>query len=541
MTEREPNILKASLYGIGIGGVLATLTTYVSLKTGLMLPFLPLAAILGFVIMRIFGSYSRVDNNISLAAATGCVIAIYGASGAIVSIIIFEEGTFTLQIILLGITVSILASLLGVLISYYTREQWIKKEQLTFPGGTAAAILINSLDEVGGRRFKIMSYGFLIGFFLYMLTYFEIIPSNLLAFAGLPAFIGIGTSALAFGLGYIIGWRPSALVFAGSLYSILVWGAGRDAGASFSSHLFQPSILSVGAALLVAASLISLVQMRGTGASMVKDTGTRIVSWMRNPPVITAVILVFLIAIYLRVTLLHIHPIIGIVSGLFAVIAGIFCIRSAGETGILPAATIGMLMLIVAALAMKNFSGVVFLAALVTQVGIVCGFTMSTLKVGDIVGTAAGKIARSVFLGAVVGAPLGVGLLIVLFSVYGFGTGELPAPGPVVWGATTQAIIERGSDVIKASYAAAASVAALILSFFNLSAISVGIGTIIPPSTSSTILLGGILSLIVKKRTPEETYTAKHQDLVIFSSGLITGEGIAIIAFTLLNVVGFLA
>lgn len=540
MTEKEPNMLKANLYGIGIGGVLAALTTYVSLKTGLMLPFLPLVAILGFVLMSLFGSYSKVENNISLAAATGCIIAIYGAGGAIVSLILFQQGTFTLTVVVLGITVSVLASLLGVLISYYTREQWIKKEQLTFPGGTAAAILINSLGEVGGRRFKILSYGFLIGFVLYMLTDFGIIPSNPFTFFGLPAFIGIGISALAVGLGYIIGWRPSVLVFAGSVYSMVVWGINRDAAASFSTHLFQPSILSVGAALLVAASLISLVQMRGTGVTMVKKTETRFMSLIQNPPVIVTVILVCVIAIFLSGSTLHIHPLIGVTSAFFAVIAGIFCIRSAGETGILPAATIGMLMLIVAALLMDNFAGVLFLAALVTQVGIICGFTMSTFKVGDIVGTAAGKIARSVILGAVVGAPLGVGVLMVLSSAYGFGTEDLPSPGPVVWGATVQAIIEGGSDVIKASYALAASIAAVILSFFSLSAISVGIGTIIPPSVSSAILIGGIYSLIVKKRTPEEVYPTKQQEMVIFSSGLITGEGIAIIALTLLSVAGIL-
>lgn len=540
MTQKEPSTVKANLYGIGIGGVLAALTTYVSLKTGLMLPFLPLVAILGFVLMRLFGSYSKVENNISMASASGCIIAIYGTSGAIVALILFEKGTFSPAVIILGIALSVLASLLGVLISYYTREQWIEKEQLAFPGGTAAAILINSLGEVGGRQFKVLTYGFLTGFILYLITNSGVLPSNPFILVGLPAFIGIEISALAFGLGYIIGWRPSALVFVGSVYSVFVWGAGRGAATSFNTHLFQPSILSVGAALLVAASLISLVQMRQTGLSMMRNTKTRFISLMRSPPVVITVVLVCVIAIYLRVSALHIHPLIGIASAFFAVVAGIFCIRSAGETGILPAATIGMLMLIVAALLMESFASVLFLAALVTQVGIICGFTMSNFKAGEIVGAAAAKLAKSTFLGAVVGAPIGLGVLMVLFSAYGFGTENLPSPGPVIWGATVQAIIEGGSEVIKASYAFGASIVALVLSFFNLSAVSVGIGTIIPPSISGTMGLGGLCSLIVKKRTPEEKYAAKQQEMVIFSSGLITGEGIAIIALVLLSVVGIL-
>ncbi len=542
MSEEEPNTLKATLLGIGIGEVLAALTAYVSLKTGLMIPFLPLVAIMGFVLLSIVGSYSKIENNLSLATATGCIIAIYGASGAIIALILFQEGAFTLDIVILGIIISVLASFLGIFISYNTRDQWIIKEQLAFPGGTAAAVLINSLGEVGGRRFKILSYGFLIGFVLYMVTdVFELIPSNPFTALGLPAFIGIEISALAFGLGYIIGWRPSALIFAGSVYSMIIWGvAGHRTVTSFGTHLFQPEILSVGAALLVTASMVSLVQMRGTGISMMKGTQSRFTSFVKSRPVIITVVIVCVIALYLGVSLLHINPLVGMLTGLFAVLAGIFCIKSAGETGVLPAATIGMLVLIVAALVLRDLAGTLFLAALVTQVGIICGFCVSAFKVGHLVGTSAQKIVRSVFLGAVVGAPIGVGVLYVLFSAYGFGTEELPSPGPVVWGATAQAIIEGGSDVIKVSYAGAAAVAAAIMSFFNISAISVGIGTIIPPAIVSAVFLGGVASLIVKKRLPEEEYTVKHQDMVTFSSGLISGEGIAIIAFTLLHVAGIL-
>ncbi len=540
MREENYNAVKASLFGIGIGGVLAPLTAYVSLKTGLMLPFLPLVAILGFVFLSIVGSYSKEENNISLATATGCIIAIYGASGAIIALILFQGRTFTLDIVTPGIIISVLASLLGIFISYNTRDQWILKEQLAFPGGTAAAVLIKSLGEVGGRRFKILSYGFLIGFILYMVAdVLELIPSNPFTALGLPVFIGIEISALAFGLGYIISWRPSALVFVGSLYSIVIWGvAGRGTVTSFGTHLFQPEILSVGAALLVTASLVSLVRMRATGVSMMKGTQSRFQSFIKSRPVIIIVVIICVIAVYLGVSLLHINPLVGFLSGLFAVLAGIFCIKSAGETGILPAATIGMLVLIVAALLLRDLAGTLFLAALVTQVGIICGLTVSTFKVGHLVGVSAQKIARSLFLGAVIGAPLGMGVLYVLFSAYGFGTEELPSPGPVVWGATAQAIIEGGSDVIKVSYAGAAAIAAVVMSFFNISAISIGIGAIIPPAISSTIFLGGITSWIVKKRLPEADYTTKHQDMVIFSSGLITGEGIAIIAFTLLHVAG---
>lgn len=541
MNEDDMNIIKAILCGILIGCILATLTLYVSLKTGLVIPFLPLVAIVGFVFLRISGPYSKVENNISLAAATGCIIAIYGVSGAVVSLVIFEEEVFTNQIIISGIIISILASLLGIFISYYTRDQWIEKENLAFPGGTAAAILINSLGETGGTRFRVLSYGFLIGFFMYTLVeIFGLIPSNPFTLLGSPVFIGLEISALAFGLGYIISWRPSLLVFIGSLYSIGVWKITGEATTSFGSHLFQPSILSVGAAFLVTASIVSLIQMRGTGVSMMRSTHLKSLSFLKNSPVIIILVLVCLIALYLGVSMLHINPVMGIISGAFAVLAGIFCIKSAGETGILPAATIGMLMLIVAAVILKDFAGTVFLAALVTQVGVICGFTVSTFKVGHIIGTSAARIAHTMALGAIVGAPLGLGVLFILSSAFGFGTEELPSPGPVVWGATAQAIIEGGSEVVKASYALVASCVAVLMSYFSLSAISFGIGAIIPPSISGTIFIGGLCAFILQKRSSPEQYTERHQNMVIFSSGLITGEGMAIITFTLLQVIGVL-
>ena len=541
MNDEDFHLFRSILCGICIGCILAALTLYVSLKTGLVLPFLPLVTIVGFVLLRLFSSYSQNENTISLATATGCIIAIYGASGAVVSLILFEEEVFTNEIIVSGIIISILASLLGIFISYYTRYQWIEKENLAFPGGTAAAVLIKSLGETGGNRFRILSYGFLIGFFMYVgVEIFGIIPSNPFTFLGLPLFIGLEVSALAFGLGYIIGWRPSVLVFLGSVYSIGVWKITGGAPTSFGTHLFQPSILSVGAAFLVTASIVSLYQMRGTGMSMVKSTYSKPFSFLRNSPVVIIIILLCLITLYLAVSMLQVHPALGIISGAFAVLAGIFCIKSAGETGILPAATIGMLMLIVAALVLKDFTGTVFLAALVTQVGIICGFTVSTFKVGHIIGTSATKIAHSLALGAIVGAPLGLGVLLILSSTFGFGTEALPSPGPVVWGATAQAIIEGGSEMVKASYALIASGAAVVMSYFNLSAISFGIGTIIPPSISGMIFLGGMCFFLIQKRCSAERYTETHQSLIIFSSGLITGEGIAIITSTLLQVIGLL-
>jgi uncharacterized oligopeptide transporter (OPT) family protein len=539
MIEDKMNIYKATLSGLCIGGILAALTLYVSLKTGLMIPFLPLVAILGFVLLRMVGSYSKMENNISLSTATGCIIAIYGVSGAVISLILFQGELFTRNILISGIIISILASLLGIFISYYTRDQWILKEDLAFPGGTAAAILIKSLGEAGGKRFRILSYGFLIGFFMYALVeIFGILPSNPLMSMSAPAFIGIEMSALAFGLGYIIGWRPSVLVFAGSVYSIGVWNFTGATVTSFGTHLFQPLILSIGASFLVTASIVSLVQMKGTGISIIKGTHVKPLSFLKNSPVIITIILLCLLVIYLGVSHVQLNPLMGIISGGFAVLAGIFCIKSAGETGILPAATIGMVMLMVSALVLKDFAGTMFLAALVTQVGIICGFTVSTFKVGHIIGTPARKIAQTMALGAVVGAPIGLGVLFLLFSAYGFGTEVLPSPGPVVWGATAQAIIEGGSNVIKASYALIASCAAIVMSYFHLSAISFGIGTIIPPSISATIFLGGLSSLLLRKKIPPDHYDQQHRMAVVFCSGLITGEGMAIILFTVLHVIG---
>ncbi|MBU7043031.1 MAG: OPT/YSL family transporter [Theionarchaea archaeon] len=541
MNNDKVNVVKAILSGICIGGILASLTLYVSLKTGLMLPFLPLVAIVGFVLLRSMGSYSQIENTLSLSTATGCIIAIYGVSGAVVSLILFQGEMFSNHLFMSGMIISILASLMGIVISYHTREQWIVTEELAFPGGTAAAILIKSLGETGGNRFKVLSYGFLIGFIMYALVeIFGILPSNPLLFLGTPAFIGIEMSALAFGLGYIIGWRPSVLVFSGSVYSIVVWISAGTPAPSFGTHLFQPLILSVGSAFLVTASVVSLIQMRSTGISLLKRTQVNPLSFLKNSPVIVVIILISLLTLYLGVSRLHVSPLMGMLSSVFAVLAGIFCIKSAGETGILPAATIGMLILMVSALVLKDFSGTVFLAALVTQVGIICGFTVSTFKVGHIIGVSARNIAHTMTLGAVIGAPLGLGVLFILFSAYGFGTEELPSPGPVVWGATAQAIIQGGSTVVKASYALIASCAAVIMSYFHFSAISFGIGTIIPPSISATILLGGVSSFLLKKKIPPSEYEERHRNAVIFSSGLITGEGIAIVLFTLLHVLGII-
>ena len=119
----------------------------------------------------------------------------------------------------------------------------------------------------------------------------------------------------------------------------------------------------------------------------------------------------------------------------------------------------------------------------------------------------------------------------MLYKAYGFGSEQLPAPLSYSWGVVASALQEgRVPESINLFIGAGASVGALVLAFLNLSAISFGIGMIIPPAYSSLIFIGGLFSYWIQKKYPDkEIQKEKMGEGYALCAGFIAGEGLVLV------------
>ena len=178
-------------------------------------------------------------------------------------------------------------------------------------------------------------------------------------------------------------------------------------------------------------------------------------------------------------------------------------------------------------------------------------------------------ILKAVFVGAMLGTTVGSLITFQLFSIYGFGSTEFPAPAAQLFGFLVTSLADLGnfqlpglnlfegvSPIIAFLYlfvwATCGFLAGRELNKRGLSPISLVVGVLIPPATSVTILIGGYISYKLKQQpqpsvkitdhTPQqiEVYDAGYSNTSRILSGIVAGEAVVTVIFVMLSVFLFI-
>jgi len=532
---------RALLAGCVFGMFLCVVNVMVALKTGLGFGGAQVVALFGFIWLSATGSYCRAENNVIQAAASGSYLSMFALDSAVAACYIFRGELIPLPLLF---ALTLMAVLLGIWLAGLWRRPFIEEAALPYPTGTAVAELINSLAEVGSRQFRAVVSGAVVGFGLSLALQLRVLPGVLPGgLTGWPTFLGLSLSPLVFGMGYIVGHRAALMMGVGSLVSWGVWlWAEQGRQVTFSVHLTNPWVMSCGTAIMFTSAVFILWQNRRTFAAMFRRPRRTVGSGDGPVPVATrgtalsqpVVAALLLLATALALVCLNRSPLLLLgalpVLVVMGLVASVFCARAAGETGMVPATSLGVITFIVAAPFIRDWVTVLFLGAFVAATGLATITMMNTFRAGAILETDRRSLVWGQVIGAVAGVLVGTVSIYAMGRIYGFGTEELPAPVSIAWGTMVEALSQgRLPPSINPVIALATAAVALMVHLGGLSAIALGIGVFIPPAYSCTMLAGALYRLALgRKRRGEEADRAQKRVAggQSLASGLIVGEGI---------------
>ncbi len=562
--------VRAVILGLILGLVFGVGNAYLGLKVGTTVSASIPAAVLSMAILRTF--FRRVtileNNLVQTIASVGEGLAA-GVIFTVPALFLLGETISLFRIFIL----SSLGGILGVLFMIPMRRYIIVKEhgKLPFPEGTACAEILKSGESRGSGALMAMLgigvgavYKFLSnGIHFFRETFSWVIPQFQKTEFSLDA-----TPALL-GVGYIIGTRISSIIFAGGAFGwwVLIplikmfdtsleaiYPASIPVSQMSADDVWSSYIRYIGAGAVATGGILSLLNVAPLIWKTIHHGFKELFQISLTPDIIRTdkdISLRWLVlgslAIILTLWLLPGIP-MNLLTILLLVILGFFFVAVTSLTvGIVGSTsnpvsgmTITTLLItclifvalgwterfyLIAALTMAIVANVAICLASTTsqdlKTGYIVGATPRTQQLAEIIG---------VFLPAIA-----IGATVFLLSqTYGFGSKTLPAPQGTMMALVAQGVIEGNIPFTLVSIGV---VVAFLLEMLKIPILPFALGLYLPLSLSTPMMLGGIVSLFVKKRTSEKETLERG---ILTSSGLVAGDACMGVIIAFLSVVGWI-
>lgn len=468
--------------------------------------------------------------------------------------------------------ISVCGGILGVLFMIPLRAALIVEEHgtLPFPEGTACAEVLLAGEEGGDKSAVVFSGLGISALYKFAADGLCLFPSEV-NWNIRPLKTGFGLDVLPAlaGVGYICGLNISAYMFAGGilgwfvLIPLITLFAGdnviapaTDAISSLgASGIWKSYIRYIGAGAVAAGGIISLLKSLPTiiktfskalkGFGHHSDTEVRTA---RDLPMPFVLIGVFVIAVI--IWLLPSIP-VSFIGALIIVIFGFFFAtvssRMVGLVGSSNNPVSGMaiatLLLATAILkatgttGYKGMASAICIGTVICIVAAMAGDTSQDLKTGYIVGATPIRQQLGELLGATVAA-LAIGGIMYLFSAaWSYGSEQLPAPQ-----ATLMKLVVEGvmGGTLPWGLVFCGIGIAVMIEVLGLPVLPVAIGLYLPIHLSAPIFVGGILRFYFEKKKTCRTEQERKDIIdkgILYSSGMIAGEGLIGILLAILAVV----
>ncbi|CCB88066.1 MAG: oligopeptide transporter, OPT family [Simkania sp.] len=572
-TERQKEFSwRAIILGIILSVFFAIGNAYLGLKVGMTISASIPAAVMSMAILRaFFRNVSILENNIvQTVAAVGEGLAA-GVIFTIPALFILGDKPPILNIFLLAV----LGGILGVLFMIPMRRYIIVQEHgiLPFPEGTACAEILKA-GEKSQPNAILALWGIIIGalyktlngaFYLWNETMnFVIKPYEKAVFGmdGTPALLGVG---------YIIGPRISAVLFAGGALGwwvliplIKMFGEGMTTVFPATTPISQMESIDIwsnyiryiGAGAVAAGGLITLFRIipviRRTMIEMLREVfhlfkmKKRDVERTDHDISLSYLLLGSLAIIIALWAFPGFH--LNIVTIILLVVLGFFFVAVTSITvGIVGSSsspvsgmTITTLLITCLILLGLGWTSRVYLLGAITMsavanIAIALGSTTSQdLKTGFLLGATPRSQQIAEIIGLFLPA-IAIGFTIYLLDdVYKFGSTKLPAPQ-----ATLMALIAKGviQQQLPLTLVIIGVVLGFLVYFMRVSVLAFAIGLYLPISLSTSVMFGGLIHLIFEHFSKDEKSLGRG---ILMASGLVAGDACMGVIIALLAVLGWI-
>jgi putative OPT family oligopeptide transporter len=555
-----------------LGLIFGAANAYLGLRVGLTVSASIPAAVMTVAVFRLFGRGATIlEANLSQTVGSASTSLASGTIFTIPALFMWGMAPPYLQVVILAW----LGAILGLAAMIPLRRLLIVEAhaELPYPEGTACAEVLRATsgDSGGGAWiFRGIALGAglkLLVSLLFLMpgsvhTVLPVLPKAELALEVAPALIGVG---------FILGYRQSGILVAGSLISAIVlipliaWiGAGlsaplppetaRTIAAMTAAEIWARYVRYIGAGAVAVAGIITVARglptMAGAFIAVARGlrrdpfTATGLASGPRTDRDLPGSFVIGAVACVVLIS--------AIAPGVFAGDMNL-AQRAVAAAGV---AIFGLMFVAVAArivglvgVSSQPTSGV----ALVTLLGVASVFAAAgwtddnaraaVLTVGTIVAVAASKagdISQDLKTGWLVGATparqqfgqlIGASFacwvvaatVILLGNAYTFGSREIPAPQATLMKTIVEGVLAGELPWGLVLSGGGLAVGALLC---GISPLAFAIGVYLPLSTMASIFVGGCTRAVYESR--KKAGSADSGDPgILAASGLVAGEGLA--------------
>ena len=561
------------LIGALLAVVFGAANAYLGLIVGMTISASIPAAVISMGIIRvILRRDSILENNMVQTIGSAGESVAAGAIFTIPALFLWaEEGKIAFPSILTIFLIALFGGVLGVCFMVPLRQALIVEEHgtLPFPEGTACAEVLLAGEEGGAKAGTVFAGLGIAGFYKFLADGLKLFPSEIgYAFKGYAGSqLGIQVLPSLAGVGFICGPKIASYMFAGGTLSwfvlmplIALFGGdavifpGTDPISTLTpSELWSNYIKYIGAGAVAAGGMISLIKtfpliirtFRQAMASMKKkhDANTLRTEQDLPMPLLLGVILAIVIAIWLIPTF-PVSPIGALIVVIFGFFFASVSSRMVGLIGSSnnPVSGMAIATLIIATLVLKatgtvgttGMVGAIAIGGIICIVAAIAGDTSQDLKTGFIVGATPKKQQIGEIIGVVVSA-LAVGFVLYLLNeAWGYGGEDLPAAQATMMKMLVEGIMN--ADLPWGLILTGVFIA-IAVEILKVPVMPFAVGMYLPFSLSAGIMAGGAVRFIVERiKGTDAEKKARTDRGVLFTSGLIAGEGIVGILLAVLTV-----
>jgi len=560
--------LRAVATGVLLGVTFGAANAYLGLRVGMTVSASIPATVMTLALFRLFRRRGTLlEANMAKTVASASTSLATGTIFTIPALFLWGFAPPFLQVAVL----CLLGGVFGILAMIPLRRLLILESagELPYPEGTACAEVLRASFEGRGGASWIFT-GMALGFALKLaISLARILPPEVsLALPVLPrAVLALAVAPALAGIGYILGFKRSAVIVSGSALASLVltpliahMGAGlqvpvppepaalirdMDAGAIWKAYVRYIGAGAVAAAGLwtVAQTLPTLARtfatvvrgLRRRGGAPALGAGTD-----RDLP--GAVVAGGLLAVVAAAALVP-----GIFGGGMSLVPRIVCAVGMGVCGVL-FVTVAARIVGLIGVSSQPTSGIALITLmLVSSWFLAAGWVdaramAAVLTVGTVVAIAASKagdISQDLKTGALVDATPALqqagqligaacacwavaATVLLLGRVYGFGGQELPAPQAMLMKTVIEGVLSGSLPWPLVLTGAGVTVPVILC---GIPALSFAIGVYLPLASMAAIFAGGCVRGLVEARRGE---AAQGDDPgILAASGLVAGEGLA--------------
>ena len=564
--------------GIILAVVFGAANAYLGLLVGMTISASIPAAVISMGIIRvILRRDSILENNLVQTIGSAGESLAAGAIFTLPALFLWaEEGKIEFPSLVTLFLITLFGGLLGVCFMVPLRQALIVEEHgtLPFPEGTACAEVLLAGEEGGSKAGSVFTGLGLAAAYKFIADGLKLFPSEIgyafKSYAGSQ--IGIQVLPSLAGVGFICGPKISSYMLAGGTLSwfvlmpaIALFGGdatiypGTESISALlakggPSELWTNYIKYIGAGAVAAGGMISLIKTfplivrtfkQAMSSLSKKHAQKNAVRTQQDLPM--PVLLVIILAIVILIWLIPTFPVNPVGSLIIVIFGFFFASVSSRMVGLIgssnnPVSGMAIATLIIATLLLKvtgtdgttGMVGAIAIGGVICVIAAIAGDTSQDLKTGFIVGATPKKQQIGEMIGVVVSAAAVGFVLYLLNEAWGYGSTELPAAQ-----ATMMKMLVEGIMNAELPWALIfiGVFIAIVAEILKVPVMPFAVGMYLPFSLSAGIMAGGIVRYIVEKIKGTDAEKKERADRgVLFTSGLIAGEGIMGIVLAVLAV-----